>query len=383
MRGLKGGQPWLLLEQTPSQTQWRPINPLKRPGEMRLQSYQAIAHGSNGAMFFQWRQSRGAAEMYHGAIVSHAGHDQTRVFREVAQFGAELPSFGPALLESRVPARVALMFSWPIWWAVEFQPGLNGSISYLEEATRYFAALWGYQVAVDLITPDTPLGAYDLVVAPLLHMVTASQATAIEQYVAQGGAFLTTYFSGVIDTDARALLGGYPGPLRRTLGIWVEEFDPLLAGATNRVVVAAGGDLPVGSHTCDLWCEVVHCEGAQALATFGEDFYTGMPAVTRHAFGQGHSYYVATRPDAQLLHDLFGQILQVRGIQAPLPVPDLVEVVQRVAGEQVFTFLLNHQPDPQSVALPKPMRDILTGQIHTAAISLAGRGVAVLVEHAG
>jgi beta-galactosidase len=76
------------MEQTPSQTQWRAYNPLKRPGEMRLQSYQAIGHGADSALFFQWRQSRGASEMYHGAIVSHAENAHTRVFQEVAALGA-------------------------------------------------------------------------------------------------------------------------------------------------------------------------------------------------------------------------------------------------------------------------------------------------------
>jgi beta-galactosidase len=55
MRGLKGGQSWLLMEQTPSQVQWRPHNPLKRPGVLRLWSYQAVARGSDAVMYFQWR----------------------------------------------------------------------------------------------------------------------------------------------------------------------------------------------------------------------------------------------------------------------------------------------------------------------------------------
>ena len=77
------------MEQTPNQIQWTPHNTLKRPNVMRLQSYQAVAHGSDGVLFFQWRQSRGSAEQYHGAIVSHAGHEHTRTFRQVSGLGAE------------------------------------------------------------------------------------------------------------------------------------------------------------------------------------------------------------------------------------------------------------------------------------------------------
>ena len=41
MRGLKD-QPFMLMEQTPSQQNWQPYNSLKRPGQMRAQSYQTM-----------------------------------------------------------------------------------------------------------------------------------------------------------------------------------------------------------------------------------------------------------------------------------------------------------------------------------------------------
>jgi len=379
MRGLKGGQSWLLLEQTPSQTQWRAYNPLKRPGEMRLQSYQAIAHGADSALFFQWRQSRGGSEMHHGAIVSHTGHAQARVFQEVAALGAELRELGQHLLGARRPARVALLFSWPNWWAVEYQPGLSAALNYLDEVTRYYSALWQHNIAVDIIGPDSPIEGYDLLLAPLLYMVSERQGAAIERYVADGGMFLSTYFSGIIAEDGRAWLGGSPGPLRRTLGIWVEEVDPLLPGKSNNIVISDGAGVAAGTYTCDLWCEILHLEGARALAQFGADFYAGAPAITEHRFGQGRAYYLATRPEPALLDQIVGALLADLGIAAPLAVPGGVEVSKRCAGGQEFMFVLNHHIQEQVIALPEPMHDLLTGQIHEQQISLAGRGVALLV----
>src|SRR5579875_2414021 len=108
---------------------------------MRLLSYQAIAQGANAIQYFQWRQSRGSAEMFHGAIVSHAGHEHTRVFREVSSLGKELhqlsnlPDYN--LLNTRVVSRVALLFSWPNWWNVEFLPGPSDQLDYLDEVHAY------------------------------------------------------------------------------------------------------------------------------------------------------------------------------------------------------------------------------------------------------
>ena len=378
MRGLKAGQSWLLMEQTPSQTQWRAYNPLKRPGEMRLQSYQAIARGADSALFFQWRQSRGASEMFHGAVVGHAGHAQTRVFQEVAALGAELRALEGQLLGARSPARVALIFSWPNWWAVEYQPRLSAALDYLEEVTGYYSALWRGNIAVDIIGPDSALEGYDLVLAPLLHMVGEGQAAAIERFVADGGAFLTTYFSGVIAEDGRAWLGGYPGPLRRTLGIWVEEFDPLLPEQQHSIVVPSGTGVAAGDYGCDRWCEVLHLEGAHALAQFGRAPYAGRPAITEHRFGQGSAYYVATRPEQRLLRELLGSILEQRGIAAPLVAPEGVEVTQRWVNDRAFTFVLNHQADVQVIDLTSPLCDRLTGQVYEREIQVAGRGIAIL-----
>ncbi len=378
MRGVKAGQSWLLMEQTPSQVQWRAHNPLKRPQVMRLLSYQAVAHGSDAVMYFQWRASHGAAEKYHGAVVGHAGHEHTRVFGEVAALGAELHRLGDGLLGTRLPARVALVFSWPNWWNVEYRPGPSSALDYVAEVERYYRPLWERNIAVDVVSPDNDLSGYDLVIAPLLNMVSAEQGAAFTRYVENGGTFLTTFFSGVVDENDRAWLGGYPGPLRQMLGLWVEEFDPLTPDMHNRVVVPEGEGLPAGSYDCDLWCDLIHLEGAEALATYGDDFYAGRPAITAHHYGQGRALYVATRPDPTLIGALVERVLGDLDIQAPLAAPPGVEITRREGGGRGYTFVLNHNADPARVVLPVPMRDLLTGHTHEQALVLPPLDVAIL-----
>ncbi|MGV7801778.1 beta-galactosidase, partial [Mycobacterium kansasii] len=85
IRSIKGGQPWMLMESTPSLTNWQPVSKLKRPGMHLLSSMQAVAHGSDTVQYFQWRKSRGSSEKLHGAVVDHVGHEHTRVFSDVAE----------------------------------------------------------------------------------------------------------------------------------------------------------------------------------------------------------------------------------------------------------------------------------------------------------
>jgi beta-galactosidase len=364
MRGLNNGKPWLLLEQAPGQVQWHPENPLKRPGAMRLQTYQAIAHGSNSALFFQWRQSPSGEEMYHSAIISHAGHEQTRIFREVAALGAELHSLEPALLNTTPRARVAILMSWPNWWAVENQHTPSSRFNYLAELQYYYRIVWQHNYTVDIISPDTNLTPYTLVLAPLFMLVNDEQGARIEQYVEQGGTFVTTYFSGLIDENYRATPGGYPGPLRRTLGIWVEEFDPLPAGKTNTLLSSQGLEDWKGSYSCDQWCDIVHLEGAQALSVFGEDFYAGSPAITEHHFGLGRALYIATRPDAACLKALLQRLTSQLQMTTSLTVPEDIEVIERQDARITYTFILNHSVVAQRIALPQPFCNVLTQEIH-------------------
>ncbi|MDZ7548664.1 beta-galactosidase, partial [Clostridium perfringens] len=116
VRGLKK-QPFLIMEQTPNQQNWQDYNALKRPGVMRLLSYQGIAQGSDGVMFFQIRQSRGACEKYHAAIIPHVGNENTRIGRELMELGNELNSLSDIIIGSNIESKVAIIMEWDNWWA--------------------------------------------------------------------------------------------------------------------------------------------------------------------------------------------------------------------------------------------------------------------------
>jgi beta-galactosidase len=116
-RSYKQGQPFLLIESSPSVTNWQGISRLKKPGMLKLGSLQAVAHGSNSVQYLQWRQSRGGEEKFHGAVVSHLGGEDTRVFRDVAQIGSILECL-PDLAHTSVDARVAVIYDFENEWAL-------------------------------------------------------------------------------------------------------------------------------------------------------------------------------------------------------------------------------------------------------------------------
>lgn len=380
MRGLKGGQPFMLMEQTPSQQNWQPYNSLKRPGVMRLWSYQAVAHGADTVMFFQLRRSRGACEKYHGAVIEHCGHENTRVFRECAQLGAELGRLGDRLLDSRIRARAAVMFDWENWWALEMSSGPSVLLKYDVQVEKYYKAFHDMNIPVDMIRPDADLAGYDLVVAPVLYMVKPGVAGNIESFVKSGGVFVTTFFSGIVDENDLATLGGYPGELRKVLGVWAEEIDALLPEMSNTINLAEPFAEGRKSYSCAMLCDLVNLEGAEALAVYGEDFYAGRPVLTVNNFGKGRAYYIASDPEQGFISDFLGSLCGNLGLKAPFSAPAGVELTQRFKEDRIFTFILNHNAHEVCIDIgDKAQTDLISGRSMSGEIKLASRDVAILV----
>ena len=121
-RTMKGGLPFILMESTPSNTNWQQTPRSKRPGQHRQEMLLAIGHGADATMYFQWRKGRGAFEKIHGAVVDHEGSDGTRVFQDVAAHGALLRTLD-AVVGTTVRPEVALVNDWEVRWALGFTQG--------------------------------------------------------------------------------------------------------------------------------------------------------------------------------------------------------------------------------------------------------------------
>ena len=358
MRGISHGEPFALMEQTPSVTNWHQYNALKRPGVMRLWSYQAVAHGADTVMFFQMRRSIGACEKYHGAVIDHVGNENTRVFREISALGEELEKLGSRTLGARTKTKIALMMTWDNWWALEYSAGPSRDLKYITEFTRYYEALRNMNYDVDIIAPQDDLSGYEVVIAPLLYMVREGEDENIRQFVKRGGTFVTSFFSGIVQENDLVITGGYPGKLRDILGIWVEEQDALPRNAKNSFIYK-GKEYPAF-----LLCDLLHLEGARQIdaSGYGSDFYQGSPVITEHKLGDGKAYYVATATDEAFYRVFLKELCDVKGILPVMDTPEGVEAASRENEKERFIFLLNHTNETKTVDLPWKGTEIISEQ---------------------
>lgn len=329
------GRPWFLMEHATSAVNWRDVNTAKRPGELARDALTHVGHGADAVCFFQWRQSRAGGERYHSAMVPHAGED-SRVFRDVAALGRTLAELAPITGSERLPARIAILFDWESWWVAERDSHPSNRLRYREEALAWYTALLDLGVRADVIPVGSSFDDYEVVIAPMLHVVPDALRRRLEAFAHAGGELIVTCFSGIVDEHDRVWLGGYPGALRGLLGITVEEFVPLLPG--EQILLSSGAIATV-------WTERLRVADVEVevLASYVGGDLDGSPAVTRRALHRGGATYVSADLGAAGIRAL----LEERSAAVPALAGDpraadgRLEVVVRADAASEFAFLIN------------------------------------------
>lgn len=343
MRSLKH-QPFMLMESTPAQVNWQPYSPLKRPGQMAATELQAVAHGADTVQFFQLKQAIGGSEKFHSAVISHSQRTDTRVFKEVTELGEKLEKTGSTILGSKTKAKVGIVFDWNNFWSYEYIDGITQDLDYVESILDYYKQFYKRNIPTDIISVDDDFSQYDLVVAPVLYMIKSGLAEKIDQYVKKGGNFVASYLSGIVNENDSVYLGGYPGPLKDVLGIWVEESDAVIPG--QKITVS----LDNNNYQANLICDLLHLEGAHALGNYNSEFYKETPAVSENKWGKGTSWYIGTQLDEAGLSKIFDHLISIVNIKSLIETKTDLEITKRVtkSGKELY-FVLNMSNDTKDL----------------------------------
>lgn len=357
MRSLKNGL-FLLMESSPTSTNWQGVSKLKRPGVLNLASWQAVAHGSDSVMYFQIRQSRGSSEKFHGAVIDHYGGKDTRVFEEVEKTGKELALL-KELAGTAVRARAAVIYDMENRWAMEDAQGpRNKGLYYHETCVKIYSAIKKLGYNVDVITMDGELDGYELVAAPMLYLYRSGIQEKLKAYAKAGGRLVMTYWSGIVDEADKCFLGDSPYGLTEVLGLRSMEIDGLYDGENNFMVSPAEkGEKE--RYECRNLCDLVKLLGAESLLVFENDFYRGYPALTRNRFGEGAAYYVCADGGQDFYDSLFQKVTMEAGMK-PLvegEIPERLEVTSRNGTGCEYLFLQNFSQEP--VMLGEELADSL------------------------
>jgi beta-galactosidase len=367
---------FLVMETQPGFVNWAPVNNILYNGETRAMAWQAIGHGAEGVLYWQWRDALNGQEQYHGSIVGADGRPLP-IYPEIRKTAEDFHRAAAALDGTTPRSEAAIVLTYGSRWAIDFQPH-SKRYDELETLLDFYKPLAGIAQSVDIVEATAPLDGYKLVVAPALNVLPADLAAHLLDYVRQGGHLLLGPRSGMKDEHNALNPQRQPGPLAGPLGGRVDQFYAL----EGRVPVAGR----FGSGSADIWAEQLSVRDSTATAPLrygpGNGWLAGQPAMIEHRIGKGTLAYLGALLDPGLMQSTLAALAKDAGV-GPIfgPLPEDVEVCRRVgAGREVF-ILINHSRSPEQVTLPAGLHAVMGDALPTRgedAVRLPGEGVLLL-----
>lgn len=331
MRGYAGSQPFILMEQVTGAVQWRQKNTPKRPGQFQLWSLSRVAHGANGIMQFQWRQSPGGAETFHSAMVNHAGKNSF-YWAETKATGEALKQLTP-VSEQITPAEVLILTDADSARARHLAIGPKAAALNYEAARNWHRALWEKNIPADvhpvrhILENQVNLENYRIIIVPEIFIDYPQLAQQLKEAAENGAQVVVTKETAVVDSTLRAILGGYLGSFKDLLGVMVTDHR---TNAANHSMLNGYGELgqsyPQPDPRVQKITSAVGAPGAEAKIYLETEYGPLQRALEkisnptpRLAGGEWGEHLLATQP--------------ANPYTPPTALNDEVEVVARFAGD--------------------------------------------------
>ena len=365
IRGVKH-KPFWIMENTAGPLGWETYSRNIRPGELKRMTFQNMAHGAAGQIWFRWRTSRFGTEQYWHGILDHSGIPGRR-YNEAAALTPLMQKVFEKTNGAEVTAEAAIFTDYEDHWAFGQQPNAE-DFRYASAMNPYYRALHKMGAGVDFIKKDDEFGKYKLIVLPYKYILTQELANELLAYVENGGILLATCRTGAKDEFNVSTELPLPGYLRKAAGIRIEEYE-----AVDSYMLEYRGEPYAGKTLAD-W---IILEGAEEAGKFTEP---GIPyaAITANKYGKGMFWYVGTVPEDKLASKLLSDLLKDAGIKTYC-LPENVEMVVQKKGGDVYYFLLNHGDNEAEVELAGIKGvDILTGTVVDGIVKIAANDVMVV-----
>jgi len=377
MRSVKDGEPFLIMEEQSGKAGQPIFSPQPEPGQLRLWSYQAVAHGAMGINYFRWDTANfGAEEYWHGMLRHDRSHSPG--FDEMQQTLRELKSLGHDALNARYDADVALCFDPNSSWALTIQPG-HPKLKYLSEILSWYGCIAASHAGVDAVDAKQDLSRYKVLCSPAMYVVSQKQADRIRAFVQGGGTFIAGFRLGVKDEHNRIVDTALPGLLRDVMGVDLVDYQPIYS---EKQGVKFSGPLAGADAECKIWADILDPKDkdVDVLAKYTGGAYAGKAAITSHRFGKGRAIYLGPHLEGADLARVLLTLIASTGVTRSIQAPPGIEVTSRRTDRQTWMYLLNHTAKEQFVSVDGRYQDVLAHSAISGPISIEPYGVRILTR---
>ena len=336
------------------------LSPMPLPGQMRLWTLQAIAHGADYVSYFRWRTAAFGTEIYWHGILDYDSRDNRRL-KELGETARDLQCIRE-MAGTKYQAKVLLLTDWLNDWDGE-RDLWHGPLSHAANRA-VFAAAQHTHTPLDIrpwnddTMPDA-LKDYQLVFLPHAAILTEKMAAALKAYCEAGGKLIMGARTGYKDVYGRCLTLPMPGYAADICGVTVEEYSmPRPEEAAS--ILWAGETYPVTGFQESLTARDSRVEG-----TYDSGWLKGKAALCEKRYeGGGRAWYAGTGLTEALAKRFLAEAGQAHPYQGLVDCPPEVELAVRSDGKTDWFILLNYTQEPQTVRIADGLTHVLGGRDH-------------------
>lgn len=362
--------------------------PAPKPGQMRLWTYQSIAHGADMVLYFRWRTAVFGTEIYWHGINDYHNEPNRRV-REAGVIGKELEQAGARLAQSRYEAEIALVSDYDNAWDGEFDVW-HGPLS-KRSLGAWFKVLQHEHIGTDtiMLSPRTTLAElerYRVLVYPHPAILSESTAELLRAYAEGGGTLLFGARTGYKDEHGHCRMMPFPGYAAPLCGIAVEDFTVINGTARPASLRWLGeeqgapgdGELLLAEGFNDILRP--EADSVQVLAEYATEYYAGKPALTVNPVGQGRVYYYGAAYNEAVVRALLPALGIAKSGEGLLEAPSEVELAVRRNPDtgEAYLFVLNYAEHSVTLTLKHEAEELLSREkFQQGAVELEAFGVLI------
>lgn len=352
--------PFGIMEQQTGGGGWncRMLQPMPKPGQMRLWTMQAIAHGADFVSYFRWRTCRFGTEMYWHGLNDYSNKPNRRV-KELGEINLDKEKM-LKISGAEYAADVAVVKDYDNEWDCDCDKWQE--ICMRKSDDSWFKALQKKHIPFDFLYIDdetdlSKLTQYKQLVYAHAAILTKKRAELLKAYIAQGGTVIFGCRTGTKELNGQCTAMPMPGYASELCGVEVEEFT-VLSDFDDEEFIKIGDD----TVTAPVYNEVLEVTDGEVIGTFNNNHYDGKPAMVKKQTGDGTAYYAGSvfgQDTAILMADMSGMVSPIDGIA---DIPEEIEIAVRENETARYLFLLNYKDSEIEFSLKKEMYELLSGK---------------------
>jgi beta-galactosidase GanA len=369
------------------------------PGYTLINSILPFAMGGAANCYWLWRAHPAGHELMFGGVINSHGRAQYN-FNEGKEISALLKAGRNLFLNTKVKDfGFAMTYSGRAWTMFEGQ-AISGAMKYQPQINALYGSLLRANMRPSVIDEEGDLRRHKVIYSPFMPCIEEyGFSQKILQWVKDGGIWIAGPLTDIRNPHGakyeksptghiEALTGAflkYAVPMRNN----ADDVDQAISGAYAQPLIMSAAKIAwnIGHYSetdaARLWADAYELpENCQSFGTYEKGPLTGLSAAFFAPVGEkgGGIIVLGTNPSEKTLIALSDFAFEKKGIKKSIETSPNVLAAERVSpeGKDAGLILLEIGMKDGFAVLPRPMKNLMTGEIVDGRVEIEAYSVLML-----